>query len=107
MQKRIEAYNLVEFIQKVVQETKDGYDIDFSDNTSVPVGGFGWYKCVMHKGSKIPALLKPKPEPEIEQQVNGTTADDIPKAEPFVPSIVFEVKESTPKPRGRPKASQV
>jgi hypothetical protein len=107
MQKRIEAYNLVEFIQMIVKETKDGYDIDFNDNTSVPTGALGWYKCVVHKGSKIPALLKPKPEPVIEQQVNGIAAEDIPEVEPFVPSIVFEVKEPTPKPRGRPKASRV
>jgi len=109
MQKRIEAYNLVEFIQMIVKEAKDGYEIDFNDNASIPTGSMGWYKCVMHKGSKVAVLLKPKTESvvEIEQHLNGLSTDDIPKAEPFVPSIVFEVKEPTSKPRGRPKASQV
>lgn len=105
MQKRIEAYNLVEFIQMIVKETKDGYDIDFNDNACIPTGGMGFYRTMMHKGSKVAALLKPKPEPLIEEQVNDVA--DIPKSEPFVPSIVFEVKEPTPKPRGRPKANQV
>ena len=107
MQKRIEAYNLVEFIQMIVKETKDGYDIDFNDNACIPTGGMGFYRTMMHKGSKVAALLKPKPEPVIEEQVNGASAGDIIEVEPFVPSIVFEVKEPTPKPRGRPKASQV
>lgn len=107
MEKRIEAYNLVDFIQKIVHETKDGYDIDFNDNASIPIGGMGFYRAVMHKGSKVPALLKPKPEPVLEEQINGIVADDVPKAEQFVPSIVFEVKEPEKKPRGRPKASQV
>lgn len=113
MQKRIEAYNLVDFIQKIVHETKDGYDIDFNDNASIPTGGMGFYRAVMHKGSKVPALLKPKPEPVLEEQVNGIVAEDIQSSkvtnqpEPFKPSIVFETKVSEPKPRGRPKANQV
>lgn len=107
MQKRIEAYNLVDFIQKIMHETKDGYDIDFNDNASIPTGGMGFYRAVMHKGSKVPALLKPKPEPVLEEQVNGVVAEDIPKSEPFVPSIVFEVKEPEKKPRGRPREKQV
>ena len=109
MQKRIEAFNLVDFIKQVIEASEDGYKIDFNDNASVPFGVMGHYRTVMHKGSKVAALLKPKSEPEvvISKQVNGVTAEDIPKAEPFVPSIVFEVKEPTIKPRGRPKASQV
>ena len=105
---KIEAYSLAEFIQKIEQAVKDGYSIDYEDNASYPTGGMGWYKCIMHKGGKVAALLKPKPEPEPEVVVEAETQYQAPE-KPFVPSIVFEAPElsTTVKKTGRPKAQRV
>lgn len=105
---KIEAYSLVEFIQKIEQQVKGGYSIDYADNDSIPAGSFGFYRCKMHKGGKVAALLKPKPEPEQEvivEEVNPYQATE----KPFVPSIVFEAPEisTTAKKSGRPKAQRV
>ena len=104
---KIEAYSLAEFIQKIEQAVKDGYSIDYEDNASYPTGGMGWYKCIMHKGGKVAALLKPKPEPEPEV-VEETPQYQAPE-KPFVPSIVFEAKEleTVVKRSGRPKSQRV
>lgn len=107
---RIEAYSLVEFVQKIEQAVKDGYGVDYDDNDSIPYGSVGYYRCKMHKGGKVAALLKPKQEPEPEADVvkeaEPEQPDNVP--EPFVPSIVFEVKEpETAKKAGRPKAQRV
>lgn len=116
MEKRIEAYSLVEFCQQIQEAVQEGFKIDFKDNASIPVGMAGYYRCLMHKGSKTAALLKPPSDKEsfeadldtveekfveFDKQVNQVVA------EPFVPSIVFEVKEPEKKPKGRPKASRV
>ena len=129
MEKRIEAYSLVEFCQQIQEAVQEGFKIDFKDNASIPVGMAGYYRCLMHKGSKTAALLKApastatsvdvrlspadkesfeadlgkieKKFVEFDQQVNQAVA------EPFVPSIVFEVREPEKKPKGRPKASRV
>lgn len=103
---RIEAYSLVEFIQKIEQAVKDGYGIDYDDNDSIPHGSVGYYQCKMHKGGKVAALLKPKPEAEVVKEAEPEQPDNVP--EPFVPSIVFEVKEpETAKKAGRPKSQRV
>lgn len=135
MEKRIEAYSLVEFIQQIQEAVQQGYKFDFKDNASIPWGSLGFYKGVMYKGSKTAALLKAPASTatsvdvrqadkesfetdldkieekfvEFDQQLNATET----VAEPFVPSIVFEVKEGkangfdAKKPKGRPKASRV
>ena len=139
MEKRIEAYSLVEFCQQIQEAVQEGFKIDFKDNASIPTGTLGWYKCIMHKGSKTAALLKPPASTATQDGTNGVVASsvdvrlspadkasfeaDLDKieekfvefdkqvnqavAEPFVPSIVFEVKEPEKKPKGRPKASRV
>lgn len=116
MEKRIEAYSLVEFIQQIQEAVQDGYKFDFKDNASIPWGSLGYYRGVMYKGSKTAALLKAPADKEsfeadldkveekfvaFDQQVNQTLA------ELFVPSVVFEVKEPEKKTKGRPKASRV
>ena len=129
MEKRIEAYSLVEFCQQIQEAVQEGFKIDFKDNASIPTGTLGWYKCIMHKGSKTAALLKPPASTATSVDVRLSPADkesfeaDLEKieekfvefdqqvnqavAEPFVPSIVFEVREPEKKPKGRPKASRV
>ena len=103
---RIEAYSLIEFVQKIEQAVKGGYSIDYDDNDSIPHGSLGYYRCKMHKGGKVAALLKPKQEPEPEAVTEHAPQEYTP--EPFVPSIVFEVKEpETAKKAGRPKAQRV
>lgn len=103
---RIEAYSLVEFVQKIEQAVKDGYGIDYDDNDSIPQGTVGYYRCKMHKGGKVAALLKPKQEPEPIVEPVLEEPDQV--AEQFIPSIVFEVKEpETAKKTGRPKSQRV
>lgn len=108
---RIEAYSLVEFTQKIQEAVIEGYRIDFDDNSSIPVGSFGYYCCKMNKGGKVAALLKAKPEPDPEPIKFPNIDEDIEQItiqEPFKPSIVFEVKTPEPaKKAGRPKAQQV
>lgn len=121
MEKRIEAYSLVEFCQQIQEAVQEGFKIDFKDNASIPTGTLGWYKCIMHKGSKTAALLKPPADKEsfeadlvkieekfveLDKQVDEAIYPGGQK-EPFKPSIVFEVKEPEKKPKGRPKASRV
>lgn len=104
---KIEACTLVEFVQKIEQAVKQGYSIDYDDNASVPVGSIGFYRCEMHNGEKIAALLKAKPEPEPEEQL---IPDELkyPEDKPFVPSVVFQVKQpEAVKKAGRPKAQQI
>lgn len=38
MEKRIEAYSLVEFCQQIQEAVQEGFKIDFKDNASIPVG---------------------------------------------------------------------
>ena len=127
--KKIESYTLVEFCQEIEKAVTEGFRLDTKSNDTIPQGSCGYYRCIMHKGSKTAALLKApastatlvdvrlspadkesfeadlgkieKKFVEFDQQVNQAVA------EPFVPSIVFEVKEPEKKPKGRPKASRV
>lgn len=135
MEKRIEAYSLVEFCQQIQEAVQEGFKIDFKDNASIPTGTLGWYKCLMHKGSKTAALLKAPASTatsvdvrlspadkesfeadldkieekfvEFEGLVHSKQQESTPTPTEFVPSIVFEVKEPEKKPKGRPKASRV
>lgn len=122
MEKRIEAYSLVEFCQQIQEAVQEGFKIDFKDNASIPVGMTGYYRCLMHKGSKTAALLKPPADKEsfeadldkIEEKfvefdglIHSKQQESTPTPTEFVPSIVFEVKEPEKKPKGRPKASRV
>lgn len=104
---KIEEYTLADFVRSIEKAVKDGYSIDYDDNASYPTGGMGHYRCVMHKGAKVAALLKPKPEPEPEV-VEATPQYQAPE-KPFVPSIVFEANElsTVVKKTGRPKSQRV
>ena len=129
--KRVEAYTFVEFCKELQSAIQEGYAIDFNDNASIPSGGIGYYKSVLYKGPKIAALLKAPADKEsfeadlekieekfveFDKQVDEAIYPGGQK-EPFVPSVVFEVKEGKTngfdakepekKPKGRPKASQV
>ena len=112
MKKTIEAYSLAEFVQLVQAQVQDGWEIDFEDNDSIPVSWTGYYKCKMHKGKQVAALfLPPEPEtPDVPPTVQPEP--DVYKhlAQPFVPSVVFEVAkpvEQTTKKVGRPKQGQI
>lgn len=116
MEKRLEAHTFSEFIKTVQEHVKDGWLIDFNDNASIPVAFIGLYRCKVHKGEKVAALLKAK---EVDETVTSTiTTADILAVEPehvvqpFVPSVVFTVEQPeapavVKKAVGRPKAQQV
>ena len=124
--KKIEAYNLGDFVKGVQESAKEGYEIDFEDNDSYPVSMVGYYRCLMHKGQKVAALLKEKvspkePEVAVSGWCEGCNPDNCqgcgpygkPQKEPetpleikedFKPSVVFVAEEpiKVQKPRGRP-----
>ena len=113
MEKRIEAYTLVDFIQLIQTHVEDGWLIDFEDNTHIPTGVAGYYYCRVGKGAKIAAILKPKPSELVQ---SGCETDEQLKiateAAPFVPSISFSMQateQDVPikKPIGRPKSEQI
>jgi hypothetical protein len=124
--KKIEAYNLGDFVKGVQESAKEGFEIDFDDNDSYPVSMVGYYRCLMHKGQKVAALLKEKVEVTL---TNNSSSDFIQKEDmtkdgnkkisytfgqeqgveeapkgDFKPSVVFVAEEpiKTQKPRGRP-----
>jgi hypothetical protein len=104
--KKIEAYNLGDFVKGIQESAKEGYEVDFDDNDSYPVSMVGYYRCLMHKGQKVAALLKEKvspKEPEVDTPlIEPETPLEI--KEDFKPSVVFVAEEpiKVQKPRGRP-----
>lgn len=115
MNKTIEAYSLPEFIRLVQTSVQDGWEIDFDDGDAAPVSWASYYRCEMHKGKKIAALFLPPAPPAPNVLAVSPTPLPEPEvyahlAEPFVPSVVFEMSQpqlTAPKKVGRPKASMI
>jgi hypothetical protein len=104
--KKIEAYNLGDFVKGIQESAKEGFEIDFNSNESYPISMVGYYRCIMYKGPKLAALLKEKaPETLVQEGVTEPTPEvkEEPKQD-FKPSVVFVAEEPTKaqKPRGRP-----
>jgi hypothetical protein len=108
MNKKIEAYNLVDFVKKLLEGVKEGYEVDFDNNDTVPRGSIGFYTATLTKRDKVAALLKPK-EPlqqEVEQvPVSEVSEHEVPLKD-FTPSVVFVAEQPQPKAKkpGRPAA---
>ena len=117
---KVEAYSLVEFVNAIQAGFDLGYRVDQSVNSQVATGGMGYYRIVMQKGDKqIPALFKPKAEPEPEavlddvvvQETQETQEDQPMLAElrhgtaPFKPSVMFVAEQAVKKKAGRPKSA--
>ena len=129
--KKIEAYNLGDFVKGIQEAVKEGFEIDFNSNESYPISMVGYYRCIMYKGPKLAALLKERVEVTL---INNSSSDLIQKEdltkdgnrkisftlgqepevkeEPkqdFKPSVVFVAEEpvKAQKPRGRPASRGV
>jgi hypothetical protein len=106
MNKKIEAYNLVDFVKKVVEGVKEGYQLNYDDNDTVPRGSIGFYTATLVKKDKVAALLKPK-EP-VQQEIEQTPTLEVSEPEiplkEFTPSVVFVAEQPQPKAKkpGRP-----
>jgi hypothetical protein len=108
MNKKIEAYNLVDFVKKIVEGIKEGYELDYDNNDTIPRGSIGFYTVTLVKKDKVPALLKPK-EPlqkETEQVLVSEVSEPEVPLKDFTPSVVFVAEQPQPKARkpGRPAA---
>jgi hypothetical protein len=108
---KVEAYSLVEFVNAIQASFDLGYRVDQSVNSQVATGGMGYYRIVMQKGDKqIPALFKPKAEPEPEAVLDSIVVVDqadepVPVVEPFKPSVMFVAEQVVKKKAGRPKSA--
>lgn len=112
MEKRIEKYTFMEFVEAVQDAVKDGWLIDFNDSDGLPSASIGYYICKVRKGDKLAALLKPKETQEdvVQQEPNFPATEESQKPqEDFVPSIMFVKEDQSPQvqQRGRPKRSTI
>jgi hypothetical protein len=102
--KKIEAYNLGDFVKGIQDSAKEGFEIDFNSNEGFPVNMVGYYRCIMYKGPKLASLLKEKvQETLVQEETPEPEIKEIPKQD-FKPSVVFVAEDpiKTQKPRGRP-----
>jgi hypothetical protein len=110
MLKKIEAYNLVEFLNCIQKAVDEGYRIDQTTNERVAFSAMGYYRVVMTDGKQVPVLLQERPKvpsEEVQEEPVGSTTDidkiisDAKKADDFTPSVVFTAEVKEPVKRGR------
>lgn len=90
--KEIQQYNLADFVEAVVQASKEGYELDLQTNENYPIQiGVGVYTCAM--------LMQE--ESDLVQEVEDIT-DELPEDENTVVEDKPEEK-AKPKRQAQPK----
>jgi hypothetical protein len=82
---KIEVYNLADFLQALQEEVLNGYRLNLEVNECYPQNFGSMYSVVLvpEKTKALPALLKPKvqPEDEPEQEPTPSAKRGRPKAQ--------------------------